>query len=336
MDLIGRFRWKSSADRRRAEADARRMSISRRRKGGLRRMLRTTLPKGTAYLNVGHSNLTDEILQGWRDSVGGTINVLVHDVIPLDHPHFQRPAQTDVFRSRMKRVSALADLVIYNSTATRTDAERWFGNWGRTPDGVVAHLGVEPFRPDMSQLPADLPLDRPYFVTLGTVEPRKNHALLLDVWEAMAAETAIEDLPSLVIVGTRGWANEALFKRLDTTPLRGRALFEYSGLDDRAAAGLLSGSAGLLFPSLAEGFGLPPLEAAALGVPVVVCDLPIYRETLGNIPVYLDSGDVYSWMQITKQLAEKRQAERERTGTPSPATGIPTWTDHFNLVLKVT
>jgi len=90
----------------------------------------------------------------------------------------------------------------------------------------------------------------------------------------------------------------------------------------------------LLFPSRAEGFGLPPIEAAALGVPVVCSDLPVIREVLGDIPVYLDATKRYQWKQITQSLLKGHRADKKlrAEGAFSP----PTWDDHFNNVLRFT
>lgn len=335
-DLIGLLSRRATPARRRAHADLRRFALARCRTGRLARMLARRLPAGCAYLNVGHSNLRDEVFAAFRKLPGARTSVLVHDTIPLDHPQYQRPGLAERFREKLRRVARHADLAIYNSRATRDDAERWFAEFGRVPDGVVAHLGVTPADPEPEALPEDLSLNRPYFVTLGTIEPRKDHALLLDVWEAMAAELPADALPQLVIAGSRGWANEAFLARLDASPLLGSAIVERAGLSDGAVAALLADSAGLLCPSRAEGFGLPPAEAVALGVPVICRRLPVYAEILGNIPVYLDSRDVYSWKTtIMRQAAEKR-AGRRRDEQETPAATSPTWDAHFNLVLKLT
>ena len=199
---------------------------------------------------------------------------------------------------------------------------------GRVPPGEIAHIGVDLAAPD----PATIPPYEPYFVTLGTIEPRKNHTFLLDVWEALAERPPATGLPRLLILGTRGWCNEALFARLDAHPLRGTAIEERAGLSDGAVAALVAGAAGLLFPSLAEGFGLPPLEAAARGVPVVAAPLPVYRETLGDIGVYLPVTDRYSWVKTIEGLAEER-LRAERTAPLRPAVDSPTWEAHFKAVL---
>ena len=335
-DLIGAMSRKSSPARRRAMADVRRLALARCRTGRLAGMLRRHVPVGCAYLNVGHSNLRTEVMAAWKTMPDAQISVLVHDTIPLDYPQFQRVGTPALFREKLRRVAAFADLAIYNSQGSRADAERWFADLGRCPPGTVAHLGVDVPPVDSRHLPQDLDLSRPYFVCLGTIEPRKNHTLLLDIWEEFASEMPAEQIPNLIIAGARGWANEAVFARLDTSPVMQVSVFERPGLDDRAVAALLSGSCGLLCPSVAEGFGLPVAEAAALGVPVICPKLPVYEEILGNIPVYADSGDVYLWKQSIRRLAVEKQAEHDRKRGPAPRTEIPTWAEHFNLVLKVT
>jgi glycosyltransferase involved in cell wall biosynthesis len=307
-----------------AEADLRRLALATCPRPLLARMLRRYLPGGAVYLNTGHSNLTDRVL-GTMAARGHRIAVLVHDLIPLTHPQFQRPGTPEAFAARMARVAARADLAIYNSAATRAEAEAAFAPWGRVPDGVVAHLGVEPPAPDpATPLPEGMPPPRPYFVCLGTIEPRKNHALLLDVWEGLGPQA-----PALLILGARGWANEAVFRRLDAIAASGLPVREQAGLSDAAVARLLSGAAGLLFPSRAEGFGLPALEAAAMGVPVVCTDLPAFRELLGDWPVYAGPDDAYAWAKAIADLAGRTEAERRQTGIAAPR-----WEDHFNLVLK--
>ncbi|MDT9702392.1 glycosyltransferase, partial [Streptomyces sp. P17] len=92
---------------------------------------------------------------------------------------------------------------------------------------------------------------RPRFVTLGTIEPRKNHALLLDVWDSLPPPR-----PQLVVIGRRGWADQALFARIAATP----DVAEFNTLDDGQVAAVLTGAQALLMPSFAEGFGLPLTE----------------------------------------------------------------------------
>lgn len=318
-DLLSRLFLKSSEAKRAAESDLRRLCLARAGRSGLRAMLKRHLPARPAWLNVGHSNLQRHVFEAFH-AVGGTATVLIHDMIPLDFPQYQRPGTVEDFRARMRRVSDLADLVIYNSAQSRADAERYFADWGRVPEGIVAHLGIVAPKPTTAAITPD----RPFFVTLGTIEPRKNHLLLLTVWDLLTQD--METPPELLIIGSRGWNNDEVFARLDQKPAH---VTELNGLDDGQVAALLQGARALLFPSLAEGFGLPPAEALAMGTPVVVNTLPIYREILGNKAIYADVRDMYSWAKIITGLTIGNEARQE-------AAGLPTWHDHFNLVLKVT
>ena len=327
-DLLSRLTHRTAPARRRAESDLRRHALARSGRRGLGPMLADHLPRQSIWLNVGHSNLVPEVFDAIH-AIDGKAHVLVHDMIPLDFPKYQRPGTVEAFERRMRAVSAGADLVIYNSAVSQTDAERYFRDWGRTPHGVVAHLGIETPRPDPDALPAGLDLTTPYFVALGTIEPRKNHGLLLDIWQALAA---MPRPPNLYIIGNRGWNNEAVFARLDARP---DGVVELNGLGDGAMAALLQGARALLFPSHAEGFGLPPCEAHALGVPVIASDLPVIREVLGNIPIYASPVDMYSWLKTIQALTAETEARQSTGSLAEPQRRLPTWDDHFNRVLRM-
>lgn len=306
----------------RAESDVRRLALTRSWRSALPGMLRREFPNGFDYFNVGHSNLTDRVL-GAIKSAGGNIHVLIHDVIPLEYPEFQRAGSVKTFEAKLCRVSARADRIIYNSKDTRDRTERYLDAMGRVPPGVVAYLGTDLPRPDISALPQGLPPKGPYFVTVGTLEPRKNHAFLLDLWEELGPAA-----PPLFLCGSRGWNNDALFARLDALDV-GHPVQELSGLDDKALAALVQGSAGTLFPSLAEGFGLPPLEAIQLGSRVLCNDLEVLREFLGENAVYASVSDRYLWIDMLNQWTEKPVGAGRKTLFVGPD-----WDEHFKTVLR--
>jgi glycosyltransferase involved in cell wall biosynthesis len=336
-DLLARL---SRRDPRLAAADTavRARATARAAVPFLAAMLRRRLPAGTRYLNIGHANLTDRVLGAMRAGPGGRVAVFVHDVIPLDHPELSRPDRIAAFHRRIAAAARGADLAIYNSAHTRERAEAWFARFGRVPAGLVAPLGVVPARPDPAALP--LPLraaaeaGRPFFLCLGTIEPRKNHALLLEVWDRLAARLPAARLPRLVVAGGRGWAAPGLFARLEAA-VRDGAVIEAPGLADGAVAALLDRAAALLFPSLAEGFGLPVAEAMAAGCPVLCSPLPALRETAGHYPVYLDPTDPYAWeREIERCAARDRGGREERRANCAAASPRPGWDSHFNRVLS--
>lgn len=321
--------WPSGAmmSKRAAEARMRSVAIARCLPFFLMRMLDANLPQGVNYLNVGHSNLTDRVLWAVSQLPSSRVAVMVHDMIPLDFPQFQRAGTVEKFRKKMQLVSQYADLVTCNSMETRLAVARYFEEWGRQPKTLVAHLASDAAPEKLRSETRD----RPYFVALGTIEPRKNHGFLLDVWDALRKELAPQDLPDLCIVGRRGWNNEEVFRQLDMLgPQSG--VIEMGSLGDSDVQALLSGASGLLAPSLAEGFGLPLLEAAMLGTPILANDLPVYHEFLQDIPVYASVNDRYLWARTIIRMAVVRHASDPNEMDPR----LPSWDEHFNRVLKVT
>ncbi|SIT85316.1 glycosyltransferase family 4 protein [Pontibaca methylaminivorans] len=322
-DLAALLRPRRPRLMRRAESDLRRLAHARCGRGGLAAMLRRHLPAGSHYFNVGHVNLTHDVF-GALSQAGMPAAVMIHDAIPLDFPQYQREGTPARFAAMLDRVRRHAGCVIYNSRHSRERAEFHMSHQGTPPPGLVAPLGIDPAVPDPRALPAGLPPSRPYFVALGTIEPRKGHGLLLDVWDRLAADLPAP--PMLLICGNRGWNNHDVFARLDRlgadAPVR-----ELAGLSDGAVAALLGGARALLCPSRAEGFGLPAVEAAAMGTRIVCTDLPARREVLGALPVYLPAEDCYQWRDAVIRLTEDRGAAPECF--PAPA-----WDDHFGLVLS--
>ena len=323
IDLESRIRRRGAPARARAEADLRRLAHARAGDRALAAMLARHLPAGTHAFNVGHANLREAGLGALAAVPGLSLSVMIHDTIPLDHPEFCREGMAAVMRARLDATARHADRIICVSADTAARLARHLAG-APCPPVTVAHPGITPAAPDAAALPPGLPPDGPYFVTVGTIEPRKNHALLLDLWEGLSA-TFGPEAPRLIIAGTRGWRNEDVFARLDARPA---GVIEIAGLSDAALSALVAGSRGLLFPSLAEGYGMPPVEARALGVPAVVADLSVYRESLGAAAIYASPAAPYAWRAIIEALLRNEK----RFERPDPPR-LPTWQAHFAAVL---
>ncbi|WP_412564925.1 glycosyltransferase family 4 protein [Thalassobius sp. MITS945101] len=311
----------------RAESDLRRWAVARCLPTGLLRCLQTHLGQGFTYVNVGHSNLTQRVLHAMHRRQA-KVAVMVHDTIPLDYPQYQREGSVAPFKAMLGRVGEHADLILCNSAQTAADVARHLGS--DHPETLVAPLGVTLAAPTPVQMPEGFNPNRAFMMTLGTIEPRKNHTLLLDVWEALPEA----ERPQLLICGSRGWNNEAVFDRLDHCGRTAGPVFEMPGLSDGQIAHLMGQARAFLFPSFAEGYGLPPLEAAALGCPVICSDLPILKELLGNNAVYLPLNDLYSWTIRMAELARDPQADPQRKSPELARFVPPTWGEHFNVVLS--
>ncbi len=278
------------------------------------------------YLLVSHHHLhRPAAITRFKERTGARFLVFVHDLIPIEFPEHVGRRQPERHHRRMDAVARLANSVIVNSADTGIAFRRYFAARNWTIPVVVAPLGI-----DLGTAPCvgAFDPDRPYFVYVATVEPRKNHSLLLEVWHRLARRLGV-DAPRLVLVGRRGWKNKAILASLRRSPLLQSLVDEHTRLPDAALARLLAGACASLYPSFAEGFGLPVAEALALGVPVLCSNLAALREVGQEVPEYLDPDDLAGWEQAIVDYARKGSLRRHAQLTRLAAWRPPSWEDHF-------
>ena len=281
---------------------------------------------GRLYLNIGHTGLHQAGLGEWTRKANVRPIYFVHDLIPITHPQFCRPREEERHRLRMLTLLDSAAGVIGNSQATVDDLEQFATAQGRAmPPSIPAWLGVED---TFIQLAAPAPT--PAFVALGTIEARKNHMLLLNLWSKLLARS--DAVPKLLLIGQRGWECDDVFERLDKDErLRGHVV-ELNSCSDAEMARHVASARALLFPSLAEGFGLPLVEALAAGTPAIASDLPVFREIGQGVPELIDPLDISAWEDAVLAYANlenpRRQAQLDRLCTFKPFR----WPDHFAAI----
>lgn len=279
------------------------------------------------YLNVGHTGLDERALPQWIARNRIRAIYLVHDLIPLTHPTYCRPGEALKHERRMLNVLTSAHGTIANSQDTLRELEG-FARSKRlaSPSSVAAwisgHCGDSTTQPRS--------LERPYFVYVGTIEARKNHALLLRLWESLVQEMG-RKAPILVIVGHRGWEADEAIRKLDELGNLEGHVREINFCSDEELAGWIRGARAVLMPSFAEGFGLPVIESLQLGTPVVASDLAVFREIVGEIPTYLDPQDMAAWEQTIRAFMNDHP-ERERQLNQIESYCAPRWVDHFAKV----
>ena len=166
---------------------------------------------------------------------------------------------------------------------------------------------------------------------VGTIEARKNHLMLLQVWQRLVQRFGT-NAPRLLIIGQRGWECEQVFDLLDRGETLRDAVIELGDCTDEQLARHLASARALLFPSLIEGYGLPLVEALQTGTPVIVSDLPVFREIGGNIPEYLDPLDGPAWEQAILDYADGASGARADQLKRLAGYRAPTWEDHFSRV----
>jgi glycosyltransferase involved in cell wall biosynthesis len=239
--------------------------------------------------------------------------VTVHDTLFLDR-RVQRLKSHLYLRSLTAIAVRKADRIICVSQHTlETFAEHFPHAANRA---CLVSEGVHPRftpsdQPTVQRFREAYGLPERYVLFVGTFEPRKNLARLVAAYERAMRVTDAPD--HLVLVGGRGWKNSDLFERIEASPLRERiSVLGYVADSDLAAA--YSGCSVFVYPSLAEGFGLPPLEAMACGAPVVTSDTTSLPETVGTAARLVDPFDVGSIADglvelLTDEITRKAQTE---------------------------
>ena len=283
---------------------------------------------GQILFNTGHTGLesNDYVVMLKAQRVRPVF--MVHDLIPLTHPQFCRSGEEAKHLQRLYNCVRAAAGVVCNSQATMDGLANLCRehSWAMPPT-AVALLAPELPEPTSG---ASL-LDGPYFVFVSTIEPRKNHFMLLQLWEKLVSKLG-DAAPKLVLIGQRGWDYEEVTMHLESSPLLKDMVFEISRCSDAEMVTYLRHSRALLFPSFTEGYGMPIVEALTLGVPVIASDLPVFREFAGQVPDYIDVMDETSWFNMIfdfiKIVSPARQAQVQRLA----GYQAPTWHQHFEKV----
>ncbi len=270
------------------------------------------LPEGCAYLNVGQLSLAVPVLFRWLDRRPDIwAAFMLHDVIPLQEPGLVAPLSVR-FHDRMVATTARhADGLIVTTQAAKGAV------WN-----ALADKGCRDIPTVSAMLPLHAGFDSPsaadpalagqdYFVVCGAIEPRKNLLLLLAVWCELVRQLGPET-PHLVVVGTPNYQGDSILAQFAGSTETLPYIHVVSGLSTPSLKVVISGARALLMPSLAEGYGLPIVEAEALGCPVIASDIAAHREVAGHGATLLDPQDAAVWVRavLAAKVADRRPERR--------------------------
>lgn len=233
-------------------------------------------------------------LERWK-LAGVKVFFVVYDLLPTLHPEWFTDKGIKAQHRWLRSLAIYADGAACISQAVASELTTWLdrtfdyqphaititsfplgANFQSSPTGSVTDFAV--LLAKLSQRPAVL--------MVGTIEPRKGYALALSAFESRWRESA--DI-SLVIVGKAGWKVEALIEKLRAHPEAGKRLHWIENGNDEMLCSLYAHCTGLLMASEGEGFGLPIVEAARYGLPVLARDLPVFREIAGDAASYFSA-----------------------------------------------
>jgi glycosyltransferase involved in cell wall biosynthesis len=237
--------------------------------------------------------------------------LLLYDIVPLRHPEWFDLGYVCAFRAWLEGVLPLCATLMAVSRASANDVQTYAERHGLPLKGPVHVVPLgSGFGKASSGLaaPATRPLPPPgtYALFVSTIEARKNHALLVGVWQRLLDDMPTEAVPTLVFAGRVGWMVGDLMQQLDTTGwLDGRIVLVEDPSDAELAA-LYRGCLFTLFPSLYEGWGLPVTESLAFGKPCIASNATAVPEAGGMLARYFDPENVAEATDVIRATIEDR------------------------------
>lgn len=249
-----------------------------------------------------------------------SVQFLVHDLLSVQMPQYFAPGNAEGF-SQWLMVVAESDGAVCVSRSTADALESWLEenppkrmlpfsiNWSHNGADIGNSAPTKGLPPDAQQV-----LERleqcPSFLMVGTIEPRKGHAQVLDAFDQLwNAEVDV----NLVIVGKQGWVVEQLVERIRVHHEREKRLFWLEGISDEYLEKVYTASTCLIAASYGEGFGLPLIEAAQHKRPIIARDIPVFREVAGEHAYYFDAASpdelthsVKSWLDLYERDAHPK------------------------------
>jgi FkbM family methyltransferase len=254
----------------------------------------------------------EALLRRWRDD-GVRVGFLVYDLLPVTHPEFFPEGNAEQHRRWLETIRAF-DFAACISRATADALRAWLAaSGGHSPRVDAYHNGADVdaslptrgFPPGAEETLRALRA-RPSFLMVGTIEPRKGYADALAAFERLWARGVDANL---VIVGKEGWKVSGLVRQIRRRAAEEGRLFWLEGISDEYLESVYAASTCLVAASHAEGFGLPLIEAARHGIPVIARDIPVFREVAGAHAHYFDddlADALAQWLELYRRGAHPR------------------------------
>lgn len=233
----------------------------------------------------------------------GPMVLTVHDLSWIRYPSMHPPERVRAMNRNFEPGLRRASRIITVSEFVKRELVQEFG---LRPEIIhTTPLGASPsFRPRNAQETSTVLQSHGlehgrYILALGTLEPRKNLEVAIAAFSRLPSK--IQNQYPLVLVGMSGWLTESIERLIQ--PLRAKGLIKQLGfLPDHELPFIVAGAACMIYPSVYEGFGLPPLEAMSCGVPVITSNAASLPEVVGNSGIMLDPQDVVAFTQAMEQL----------------------------------
>lgn len=254
--------------------------------------------------------------------------VVIHDLFPIIYPEYSDIQYAVQFEDNVKKSLLHASGMICVSHDTQNKLAHYAQkNNIASPPTVAANLapGLLPSQNHPIRL-----IQEPYFVILSTIVTRKNHLFLLHLWRKLVNDQG-DKAPKLVIIGKRSSECSSTLAMLDRCTQIRHHVVELT-VNDSELHNYLSYAQALLFPTFAEGYGLPLIEALSINVPVLCSNLDVFHEIALNVPEYIDPIDGKAWLDMIIEYTQEDSLLRNAQLKRIQQFTIPKWENHFKQV----
>jgi glycosyltransferase involved in cell wall biosynthesis len=289
---------------------------------------------GSPWWRADHAGLVAQVRATYRIRFAQ----LIYDLIPVRHPEWCDGNVVTTFRRWIKGVLPLCDAVLTISEATAGEVKRYAEETGivlppvwTLPIGTGFGAAAEP---RVSSPSRHLPEPGTYALFVSTIEARKNHALLFRVWRRLLAEGDAAKVPTLVFAGSVGWLVADLLQQIDNAACLDGRLVIVADPTDAELTALYKGCLFTLFPSFAEGWGLPVTESLAFGKPCIISDRSSLPEAGGALARYFDPDDVNDAHRVIRAVIEDRDALAAWTALVGRAFRPVPWDAAAQVILR--
>jgi glycosyltransferase involved in cell wall biosynthesis len=262
--------------------------------------------------------------------------VTVQDLTCLRFPHYHPWARRMLFRMALRQAVRQADAIIVPSSATRRDLTTRFG--GAAPKVRVIPLAhgeqFVPLEPEeTARITGRYGLSwHDYLLFVGNVEPRKNLLAVIEAYNRLRSRA--RSAPPLAIVGGEGWKNQAIHRAAAVSPVASDIRF-LGRVDDDELPALMNGALAFLYPSIYEGFGLPPLEAMACGTPVITSNRSSLPEVVADAALLVDPDDRSELAEAMARIVDEQSLREELRDRGLKQAQRFSWDETARLTLRV-
>jgi glycosyltransferase involved in cell wall biosynthesis len=230
---------------------------------------------------------------------------VIHDLTPILFPEYHRFFSWFLQKLFLGRIIAKADLLIANSNYTKQDILKYYP---KSKDKIVKIYPDSSLSYTTENSTSKFPYTFPYFLTVGTIEPRKNHLLLLDAFEIFKKNNPEY---KLIITGAKGWKSNPIFKKISTHKFKDDIIIT-GFVDNETLCCLYQNAVAMIYPSKYEGFGLPVLESIRLGTIPILTNNSSLPEVGGKSAFYIQKESPQELANVMHQVISLDTQEREQ------------------------